>query len=121
MILYFGAPKRYTQVKSAEQAGSGRKGEESRPDFRDMVFLTSEINTARYYGRYVYKVQADAVLYWQEYERRSINGEMNRIRTPKKIQKKVKVLKRNETIFVAHPENVSILSIDKYECRNKSK
>lgn len=81
-----------------------------------MVFLTSDFKTARYYGRYVYEVKAEAILYWKEYEFRCLNNKMNRQRTVKNIHKKVKSLRKNETIFVAHPE---IVKINKCECRNK--
>lgn len=117
MKLFFGAPNKYTELKSAEQVGSGRKGEEDRPDFKDVVFLTSDEKTARYYGKYVYTVQAEAVLYCDEWERRAKNNSLIRKRTKRNTERMIKTLKRNKTIYVANPCNIRILSINEHDSR----
>ena len=115
MRLYYGAPARYDRVLTADQVGHGRPGEENRPDFRDVVFLTTDWAQARSYGEFVYTVATPAAVpYAQEYSRRASAGLLNRQKSRKNREKKIKTLQRQTTIYVAPPESIVIKSCTRY-------
>lgn len=63
---YHGSPYNVEDLKSSNQSGNIRPGEEERRMFKDVIFLTKDINEAIRYagpGGVVYHVDANAIKY----------------------------------------------------------
>jgi len=115
-MFFYGATMKYDQIKSAKQAGAGRPGEEHRPDFTDVVFLTTRWEIARSYGAWVYSIDAPtATLYAEAYQARADAGQLHRRKSRKNRDKKIKTLRRDSGhIFVVAPEELNVESCTYY-------
>lgn len=108
--FYHGSNYKFKKFITPEKSNIIRPGEENREDFRDVVFLTKDIKTAKTYGKYIYKVKANS---WMNYKDEYFNRvESGKIKTKKKkanLLKKLKTLPDN--IWIAYPEELNIISI----------
>lgn len=108
--FYHGSNNKFNNFITPNKSNIIRQGEENREDFRDVIFLTKDIKTAKTYGKYIYKIKANSWMnYKDEYIRRVESGEIKTKKKKANLIKKLKTLPDN--IFIAYPEELKIIDI----------
>ncbi len=97
MKFFHGSQLQLATLKTSNQTGNIRKGEEDRKDLRDVIFMTTSQHEARNYAGnqgYVYVLDAKNSIQLSSIPAQGKEGK-----------------KRSVSIWIAHPEDIKIIMV----------